>query len=155
MNISWKQLGVVKVAAKAEGIWQLALEYVGGLRLLRLRVVDQDENRNAVWTTWHQTATDRATADGLIHVVKTGLLLTSAPPGALIAKIGGSTADVPDAASPSAPYGTKKVFAVGSYCVVNLAAQDAGPLFMAMNDSLDNVKHHEGALHVAIEEYLL
>jgi hypothetical protein len=94
----------------------------------------------------------RASASG---TGKNGLLPVSALRGALIAKIGGSTADVPDPSNPTTPYGSKRVFAVGLFCVVSLAAADAGPLFVAMNDSVGSKSGHAGTLQVAVEEFLL
>jgi hypothetical protein len=158
--IHWTSLGLITVDANPPGVWQRVLDYVGGLRLLRLRVVNEDAKGAAVATTWYQGTGDEAGPDGKFTsaaggAAKTGLLLPSALRGALIAKIGGSTADLPDPAAPAAPYGTKRVFAVGSYCVVNLSAAEAGPLYLAMNDSPDSKHEHAGTLHVAIEEFLL
>ena len=74
-----------------------------------------------------------------------------------LAKIGGSTADVPDStAGSSGPYPGKKVFAVGSDCIVALpAAADGGPLFFTMNDKPSDFEQHTGELFVTIEHFPL
>ena len=58
----------------------------------------------------------------------------SALPGALIGKIGGSSASI-EVAKAGADPGTAALpqFAVGSICVVALAGQPKGPLFLGMN----------------------
>jgi len=70
-------------------------------------------------------------------------LCATAPTGALIGKIGGSTADKPDAAS---------VFAVGQYCIRTLKTEESGALFLTMNDVPGNFAQHDGVLKVRIEE---
>jgi len=71
------------------------------------------------------------------------VLLANVPRGALIAKVGGSTADKPDA--------TKQlVFAVGSECVVSLSSANRGPLFMIMNDDISQFEGHDGSLKVEV-----
>ncbi len=49
-------------------------------------------------------------------------------------------------------YSGRKVFTVGTYCVVTLASSDSGALFLTMNDAPENFKDHSGELHVLIEE---
>jgi hypothetical protein len=70
----------------------------------------------------------------------------------LIGKLGGSSADQPDASQTTAPYGTKKVFAVGSYSVIALTKDDAGPLYLTRNETLDAFSEDLGTLHILIEE---
>lgn len=95
-------------------------------------------------------------ADGItITPQKSGFLSNGAMYGALIAKLGGSSADVPDSSSATVPYRNKRVFAVGSYCVVLIGSTESGPLFLKMNDSPDGFAHHSGALYVLIEECLM
>ena len=156
-DLLWSPIAVVAVEANHAGVWKLVVDYVGGARLLRMRVVDHTANGARVLPAWIQAGDTEITADGSKTVGRTkdGLLLKSALRGALIGKIGGSTADLPDETNTAQPYGSRKVFAIGTYCVVTLAAADAGPLFMAMNDSTDSTSGHAGTLRVAVEEYLL
>jgi hypothetical protein len=162
MSITWKPLALVRVPAKPSGLWELAAEYVGGSRLLRMRVVGQDEKGNKTSTTWHVDKDLESPADGLSsdpcaaqkpEKKPEAILTRAARRGALIAKIGGSTADIPDAGSLSTPYGTKRVFPVGSQCIITLASTDGGPLFFTMNDWPECFATHEGSLYVKIEEY--
>ncbi|MBI2188386.1 MAG: hypothetical protein HYU37_14890 [Acidobacteria bacterium] len=144
-------MGLVKVPAKPAGLWQLAIEYVETPCLLRLRVVEQDARGACVPTTWRLSATLESSPNGINAPARTGLLATTALRGALIGKVGGSTADIPDSTAPATPYGAKKVFAVGSECMVSLSAGEEGPLYLTMNDSPDSFAEHDGALHVQIE----
>src|SRR5262249_48683625 len=80
-------------------------------------------------------------------------LVATAPRGAIVGKIGGSTADLPDtSANAKGPYGGRKAFASGSCTVVELEATDSGPLFLTINDSPNQFYNHAGELWVLIEE---
>lgn len=75
--------------------------------------------------------------------------------GALIGKIGGSAVDRPEAAPTGAdtlPYPGRKVFPIGKLCVIQIAKDNGGPLFMTMNDEPGGFAVHNGSLHVLIEE---
>jgi len=154
---SWRALATVKVSAKPDGFWTLVHEYVAGGRLLRFQVRDKDKDQTSVPMSWSPADGSHVTADGIAFsgAPKTGVLSTAAPYGALVGKVGGSSADLPDSASAGTPYGTKKTFVVGAYCIVALAASDGGPLFLSMNDNPEGFAGHSGALHVLIEEYPL
>jgi hypothetical protein len=90
-------------------------------------------------------------------IVKAGLLCSSAAYGALIGKIGGSTADLPDSTpGVTTPYANKKVFAVGTDSIIALpTAADGGPLFLTMNDKPDEFPKHTGEIQVYLEYYPL
>jgi len=154
MEPSWKPLKAVKVEAKPVGYWSLVIEYVPGSRLLRFALLTRDAQGQPLSTSWNPEAKVKCGADGTtVTPAKSGLLTGGAPYGALIGKIGGSSADIPDASQPTSPYGSKRVFAVGSQCVISLGATDGGPLFLTMNDNPEGFPNHSGALHVQIEEY--
>jgi hypothetical protein len=70
-------------------------------------------------------------------------LFPDAPPGALIAKIGGSKAGKTD--------GTK-IFVVGSYCVIELDDKMKGPLYLTMNSDPMSSLERSGSLQVAISQ---
>jgi hypothetical protein len=153
MEPSWKVLKSFKVEARPAGFWNLVSDYVPGSRLLRFRLIDQDAQGQPLPTSWSPDNNVHCGADGKsVTPAKTGLLSGGASYGALIGKIGGSSADVPDSSQPTTPYGSKKVFAVGSYCVLSLGATEGGPLFLAMNDCPDGFANHSGALSVLVEE---
>lgn len=154
---SWKKLAIAKVAAKPEGLWNMVHPYVRGAALLKVtvvaQVVDQNGQRKDISTKWKTTANDEGGADGVFRPPRApaSFLVPTAPFGALIAKIGGSTADLPDASASGGPYPGRKVFAVGSCTVVTLIDTDCGPLFLTMNDSPAGFADHAGELWVLIE----
>jgi len=86
------------------------------------------------------------------HTGKDRRLCGGALYGALIGKIGGSSADVPDNSQQASPYGSRRAFAVGSHCVISLGATKGGPLFVTMNDTPEGFANHSGALVVLVEE---
>ena len=149
---AWREVQVVNVPAKPAGLWNLVLPYVAGPRLLRLTTRDKDEKNQAVPTAWRTSDGEECGPEGIPkNTAKPGVLCATAPTGALIAKLGGSTADQPDPGA-GGPYPGRKVFAVGSYAVVALANNDSGPLFLTMNDDPESFAKHAGALTVLIEE---
>lgn len=153
MEPSWQKLKMVKLEATAP-LWTLVMDYVPGSRLLRFTVADKDESQRTVSTSWHPITGTTCGADGVtVSPSKSGLLSNAALYGALIGKLGGSSADVPDSTSPTAPYGNKRVFAVGSHCMIVLGTTDGGPLYLTMNDTSDGFVHHSGSLHILLEEF--
>ena len=71
-----------------------------------------------------------------IPVVPERLIATDCPVGALIGKIGGSSAAVSSAAHMYAserPVGEGKPFAIGSHCVATIPDKSIGPLFVGFN----------------------
>lgn len=141
------------VEAKPTGLWNLVTNYVTGSRLLRFRWLPQDAQGNPLPDKWNPGTNVLCGADGTwITPAKTGLLSGGALYGALIGKIGGSSADVPDTSQPAAPYGSRRVFAVGSHCVISLGSTEGGPLYLTMNDAPEGFASHSGALTVLIEE---
>jgi hypothetical protein len=160
MPLPWQliETGLVRVPSRGTGYWTLVQEFVPGSRLLRIRTVDQDEHGGQLPTTWNPVNNVPCGPDGYFpNPGCTAMLCTSAACGALIGKIGGSTGDIPDTAGGNAgPYAGKKVFAVGSDCILSLAtAADGGPLFLTMNDNPSNFIHHSGELFVWLEYYPL
>ncbi len=152
---NWGLIDTVKVDAKPDGFWNRAVEFIPGPRLLRFRVVDKDKDGKSVPLKW--TANDAG--DSRVEYgpngapsgdAKTSYLCPGAPLGALIGKLGGSSVDIPDASQPLTPFGTKRVFAIGAYCIMTVAAGDSGPLYLTMNDVLQSFANHSGALHVEI-----
>jgi hypothetical protein len=79
------------------------------------------------------------------------LPVASAPPGALIARLGGSTADqTPDSATPP----SRIVFAIGRRCVFTVPAAPTGSLFLGVNDDPSRMAAVTGRLVVNIFEAL-
>jgi hypothetical protein len=146
---SWREIKWARVPARPDGLWNMIVEHIAGPRLLRISVKDLDKDKNPVAVKWKLAAAEECGANGIIKTAAhTGALNTSAPRGALIAKVGGSTADLADATAVAA----RRTFTVGAYCVVSLEKTDTGPLFLTMNDDPDSFSNHDGELLVLIEE---
>lgn len=104
-----------------------ALESFGEANLLRIQATG----------TWAPFAgLPSCGPDGLagFNYPDSSLIVADCPVGALIGRIGGSSATVK--AVGDAPPGQTKAFAVGSYCVVKLPEGVVGPLFIGFNGLL-------------------
>ena len=138
----------VKVFEITAGLpmWTLAEDYIAGPVKLKIEAVDQD----ALW----QYAPDQYCKAGGTTRNDLAAILPAAPIGALIAKVGGSSADFPPPAGAGGQPGTLlagiKLFAVGAYAVVEIKDTESGPLFLAMNDTLAGFPHHAGTMKVKI-----
>ena len=150
-EVLFRQVILFELKMTPGPIWRRALDYVQGPRLLRIQVTDSaGKPASPKWGT----AGNLCEPDGSpTNPPKDALLLCCrAPMGALIGKLGGSSADQPDTSPNAPPYGNKKVFAVGTYCVIALAKDDSGPLFLTKNEVLDSFKDDMGSLWILIEE---
>src|SRR6266851_457109 len=117
-EIPWKQIAKVKVPAKpATGLWTNVVDYVAGPRRLKFTA-------EGAWK--YAKGSRQVTADGdlLVTANPTSMIVATAPVGALVAKIGGSTAGKAD----GTPY------IIGSYCVLDLTEQMKGSLYLTVND---------------------
>jgi hypothetical protein len=113
-ELTWTE--VVKdldVPARPAGIWTLALPYVPPGTKLKIESSG----------TWKYDANTPCGPDGDITRPNTGALSDKAPLGALIGKLGGSSAGLSD---------TTNVFAAGSFAIYD-TGQNAGPLFFTIN----------------------
>lgn len=124
----------VKIAAKPTGLWTLAAEWVEGPALLKFEAGDE---------AWFYSESDsgKTYADGhLASLLATKTcLLPSAPVGALIGKIGGSSASATD--------GT--LFAVGKFTLLEID-KPKGPLYLTINDELTGFGNNRGEILVNI-----
>jgi hypothetical protein len=152
MDPAWQRYKLIEIKAQPDGLWTLVSSYVPGSRLLRFTVVNKDANGNPALTRWSPATGTDCSADGIASSAKTGTLSSAAQWGALIGKLGGSSADVPDPGATSMPYGNKRVFGVGSHCVISLVSTEGGPLYLTMNDIPEGFNSHSGSLHVLIEQ---
>lgn len=125
--------------------WTMAEDYILGPVKLKIEVVDPE-------AVWQFAAEAYCKAHGTIRN-DLGALLPAAPIGALIGKLGGGTADVPAPAAtgsqPVAPAGMK-LFAVGTYAVIQVGKDDSGALFLTMNDTLAGFASHRGSMKVRV-----
>jgi hypothetical protein len=124
----------VKVKARPDGVWTLALEWVNGPAVLKFEAGDEE---------WFYAEPDASNtrADGHLSslLAAKSCLLPSAPVGALIGKIGGSSAGVSD--------GT--VFVVGKFCLVEID-KSKGPVYLTINDELTGFGNNRGEISVKI-----
>ena len=147
-DINWTPVKSVKVPEDETTAWTPALDSVAPNRLYRLKVTSGK---------WKVDGTETS-ADGLFSATNQSqdLICKNAPFGALVAKLGGGTADA-----------SGTVFAVGRYCVYaaptdgkpadakppDAKAPDlkASPLFLGANIPTNSSKKVEGVLTVDIE----
>ena len=114
----------VNVEAKPAGIWTPALESVSGIK--RLRITAAPGN----WTSGNESCD--ANGKRISPIPRSACLLVTAPFGALIGKIGGSTAGISDG----------YVFAVGRSCVLDIGATPipgTGALYFTINDTIEGL----------------
>src|ERR1700722_15663348 len=101
-------------ARAAMGVWTLAAEYIDPKTRLRFKVPkDRTENNALAPNVWTYALGKTCTADGApkAPINPVNCLLASAPPGALIGKIGGSIAGKADGI---------QTFLIGSFCVYEI-----------------------------------
>lgn len=118
-EISWIEVEKVDVKVNPGGIWARVLDYVPPGTTLKLECAGE-------WTYGYSNGKAlRVTPDGDLRAsAEQGALVADAPAGAVVAKIGGSTAGKTDG----------ERFAVGSSAVISSATDKrGGPLYIAMN----------------------
>lgn len=149
INHSWNPLPTVTTVIDADppNLWVCVLDYVEDVKL---KIVAEG--------TWEWAPGRSCSPNGeLGERQPSDLLFASAPLGALIGKIGGSTCDKSEwlAAGTAASGITRPaVFTVGCLGFYAPAKTDPvrGPLFLAMNDSPLRFRYHSGQLTIRIFE---
>lgn len=131
--MTWSEIkDNVTVPGKPTGIWTPVLDYVKGPALIKIEASGE----------WSYTTGKSCGPDGdlnaLIGADRT--IATTAPLGALIAKVGGSTAGVSDGA----------VRVAGSMALIQIDEKTSGPIFLTINDELSGFKDNSGQLTVKI-----
>lgn len=132
----WRKLKVLRVPNPQNVAWTPALDLIIPRRYYRLWVKPDSK-----WNV--EGLVEDCTADGMDLASPTGVsrVLPEAPIGALIAKIGGGTAD---------RFGI--IFSVGRYCIYQLMDESkAGGLYLGANHLLLNTFKISGQLEVEIE----
>lgn len=128
----WTDLANVKIKAKPEGsIWQLAWAFVQGPALLKMEATGQWE-----YSKFAKPCSANGDLDSPLD--NKGSVHEKAALGALIGRVGGSIAD------------SDGIFIVGSVCVHKLGKDDAGPLFLAINDKWNGFEDNSSELEVKI-----
>lgn len=106
--------------------WIAVLERFGEANLLRIVATGS-------WTPLEGMPS--CGPDGLVGLSypDTGLILPDCGVGALIGRIGGSSASLQAAAADPAVTGETKPFPIGACCILRLPATAIGPLFIGFN----------------------
>jgi hypothetical protein len=123
----------IEIKAKPDGIWTLAYDYVKGPALVQIEADDSE---------WQYAPGKKCKADGDLSSMLSSKdsILPSAPVGALIAKVGGSTAGISDG----------RLFVAGKKCLLQLDQNTSGPIFLTINDQLTGMQNNDGVLKVTI-----
>ncbi len=125
----------LSIKANPAGTWTFVLESVKGITRLRI-------NASEKWKSGGEEFGPDGKRTG--SVPRSACLLATAPFGALIGKIGGSTAGLSDG----------YVFPVGACCVIDVgegSIPKTGPLFLTINDALEGLEDNDGSIKVQIE----
>jgi len=137
--------------------WVLALEYLITGKVMMIEVIIDQGRTPPVLGTWkpHGFSGD-CTPDGdfagTLRGTQSGSgvpLVTNAPIGALIARIGGSTADQSLDVDAKLP---RIAFSVGRKCIFSVPAGVTGSLFLGVNDDPSRMANVTGELLVNIYE---
>jgi hypothetical protein len=130
------------LAQPARGFWTLIIDYVAPGASLKF-VVENHAAMGVAPPRWYYTPEYTCTADGdPLGVLRAeACLISTASPGALIGKVGGSCAGRAE---------DGKVFIVGSYCIYTLDADTSGPLYLTMNFEPFRSIARSGAIKVQV-----
>ena len=131
MQHDWKHVIDVKVPAKPAGIWTLALDWIEAPATLKL------EASKETWS--YAPGVEKIGADGHSASALKDCIVASAPAGALVGKLGGSSASVSDT----------KPFPVGAVTIIQVDVS-TGPLFLTINDALSGYGNNDGIITVSI-----
>jgi hypothetical protein len=117
------------------GLWTLVADFVEGPALLKITATA--ENR---WA-YAESAAAVCGADGDTDafLLRSKCLVPTAPVGALIGKIGGSSAGVSDGTT----------FVAGRVCVVRVP-DDGGPLYLTINDEYTGMANNADFITVQV-----
>jgi hypothetical protein len=153
----WRPI-VVQLAVPEPGMqWRMAVEFLTAGKLIRIQVITDTARNPPVPGTWTPGGFARpCTADGDFLGTARGngpasgvLPVASAALGALIARIGGSSADQ------TADTGTtpaRVLFSIGRKCIFAVPAAPVGSLYLGINDDPSRMALVQGQLLVNIDE---
>jgi hypothetical protein len=146
---NWRPLKLLthKIPGRPGCGWTPVFDYLTPGKMYRLQVPVQGTTGDD--QKWEPESAGECTADGNPATARgTALLLASAAVGALVAKIGGSTADL------TADKDKVVLFAVGRHCVFTVDAAKGGTLYLGVNDSAGSMFNVNGQLTVELCEAL-
>jgi len=138
MSVEWKELARAGFRVTAADRWTMIVDYIPGPARLKIEA----------WGMWPSGVSpcgpDGDTTADPLPAVASELAAVSPPPsypaGALLGKIGGSTAGRAEG----------KVFAIGRCCVIDLAENGGGPLFVAVNADAKTFPDERYTAHVIV-----
>lgn len=139
---TWREIWKIKVPDETGNAWTAALDYVTPGKLYKIVVASKEK--------WKPESGNACNADGDATLTRSGaVILDTSSVGALIAKIGGSTADLkPDKDK-------LMIFSVGRHCVFSVTDPlKTGSLYLAVNDTPSSQSKLEERLEVSIHESL-
>lgn len=120
----------------AGSAWTPALDYVTPKRFYRITVIANHG--------WGPNGHPACSSDGHSrHTVRNPMLIADSPLGCLIAKVGGGTAD-----------NKGELLPIGRRCVFQMEEGKAGPLYLGINDHVNEMPNLVGELIVEIETAL-
>jgi hypothetical protein len=144
--MGWTELTLsqAEIRANPDGIWTWAYEYVEGPALLKIEVKDNPPGKAQ---EWQYAPGKKCTADGDRNppTQARNCIFPDAPVGALIAKIGGSTAGLKDG----------KIYLVGRKALLSLDQNTSGPLFFTINTPVGGMQDNADALKVSVSISIL
>jgi hypothetical protein len=133
---SWPLLCTLQIPARPAGLWTL-VDFIEGPAVLKITAKPGE--------TWAYSDSLSAVcgADGDPHSLLSAskCLVPKAPVGALVGKIGGSTAGAE----------TDTSFVVGSACIVKIA-DEGGALFLTINDESGGMDNNADGITVEIHQ---
>lgn len=125
---------VVAVPARPMGLWTWVADYVEGPAWIEVKVSGDQ--------AWLFTPTESCGADGTISTMidREKALVPQGLVGALVLKLGGSTADLAG----------EFVRVAGRRALIRVEKEQSGPLFLTMNDEIGGFADNSGELQVEI-----
>jgi hypothetical protein len=133
--MEWTHVLRVTVPAKPAGLWTVAVEYLESWQRLRITA-------EGSWDVGGVTSGPDGSRISAIDRAR--CLVDKAPAGALIGKLGGSTAGMSDG----------HLFVVGSSCVLQPTddTPKSGPLYLTINDTVEGFEDNAGSIEVCIQD---
>ena len=130
-DVNWRELKKITIPAKPVGVWTVACEYLTATRKLKIEAEG----------TWSYGQDLSCSPDGDVGSPRSceKCLSNQAPIGALIGKLGGSSAGIKDT-----------VITIGRFCVIELTEAAKGPLFLTINDEPAGLSDNTGEVTVHI-----
>jgi hypothetical protein len=133
---AWEQISpnAFAVPALPDGLWTPVLDFLPGPCILKIAAVTTD--------SWSYSPTAQCGADGDMSslLLPARCLYENGPVGAMIAKVGGSSAGFKDDGT---------VFLIGKTAIINVEAP-GGPLYLTINDEVTGMWNNAGSIRVLI-----